>query len=218
MNERDEHDRQVDGGALDVEVAGETLRLLPQRCAFWPRQRLLLVADMHPGKAASFARLTQAIAATGAIRVAFLGDFLALANEDAMVQWRRRHLSLELLLVRGTQHATASVDWAALGVEVQSGPVLRGPFALVHSPEDAKPLAASHYGLAGQLHPVHVLHGQTHERVRVPCFRFTPDHAILPTFGAVTGGHPVQAFAGDRVFLVSEERIVALQAGPAAVN
>ena len=40
-----------------VEVGGAALHLLPQKAAWWPAERTLLVADAHIGKAVSFRRL-----------------------------------------------------------------------------------------------------------------------------------------------------------------
>jgi metallophosphoesterase superfamily enzyme len=41
-------------GAVDIEAAGEVLTLLPQRALFWPAMSMLVIADIHFGKAASF--------------------------------------------------------------------------------------------------------------------------------------------------------------------
>ena len=39
---------------VTVDVAGEQFVLLPQKAVFWPRERLLAIADIHFGKAATF--------------------------------------------------------------------------------------------------------------------------------------------------------------------
>ena len=36
-----------------IQVAGETLLLLPEKAVYWPDQRMLIVADIHFGKAAA---------------------------------------------------------------------------------------------------------------------------------------------------------------------
>jgi hypothetical protein len=80
-------------GALEVEAGGEVLILLPQRALFWPATSMLVVADIHFGKAASFRAqgipvprgtttenlemLTMLVADTGATNVLFLGRFPA---------------------------------------------------------------------------------------------------------------------------------------------
>ena len=37
-----------------IQCAGETVWLLPERALWWPAQRMLMVADAHFGKAATF--------------------------------------------------------------------------------------------------------------------------------------------------------------------
>ena len=39
---------------LPIELAGESVSLLPERAIYWPREGALIVADLHWGKAASF--------------------------------------------------------------------------------------------------------------------------------------------------------------------
>ena len=40
--------------SITVDVAGERLVLLPQKAVYWPRERMLAIADIHFGKAAAF--------------------------------------------------------------------------------------------------------------------------------------------------------------------
>ena len=49
------------GTPLPVNVAGETLWLLPERALWWPAQRVLWVADLHLGKAATYRALGQPV-------------------------------------------------------------------------------------------------------------------------------------------------------------
>ena len=98
---------------METQVAGLVLRLLPQRAAFLPDAGLLLVADLHLGKAQSFrrlgvpvpggttaetlARLDEALAATGARGIVFLGDLIHSARSrapaawEAVARWGERH-------------------------------------------------------------------------------------------------------------------------------
>jgi len=84
---------------LRVEIGSAPLVLLAERALFLPDQGALLVADVHIGKAASFrglgvpvphgtthgtlARLTAALAASGAMRLIVLGDFVHSARSFA---------------------------------------------------------------------------------------------------------------------------------------
>ena len=196
------------------------LQLLPQRAAHDPELGLLLVADAHIGKAVSFRRLgvpvpagtteqallrlDQLLAATNARHIVFLGDLLhsvraqRSAALDAMLAWRQRHAALRLTLVRGNHDQHAGDPPAALGIDCLDGPLLLGPWALQHQPG---PLAGA-YALAGHLHPGVVLSGRAHDRLRLPCFHFGPQSAVLPAFGAFTGLQVLPRQAGDQVFAV----------------
>lgn len=209
-------------------VAGERLVLLPQRAAWWPAAATLLVADFHLGKAASFrragialpegttadnlARLEGCVARLGAKRVAFLGDFLhsaegrAPATFDRFAAWRASRADLELLLVRGNHDDRAGDppgDWNFRCVN--PGEIL-SPFVLVHEPAAAK----AGYALAGHIHPAVRLSGGAGESLRLPCFWFGARVGVLPSFGAFTGSAVVRPKAGDRVFVVADDEVIAL--------
>lgn len=210
--------------AMAIEVAGEQLLLLPQKALFWPRERLLVVADIHFGKAAAFrslgvpvprgttaenlAALDALVDLHGARGIVFLGDFLhakaahAPATQRALHAWRERRPDLSLLLVRGNHDRHAGDPAARLRIELVDEPHARGPFAFCHHPE----LAAGGYVLAGHVHPTFRLTSRF-DSLRLPCFLVGPRRMILPSFGAFTGGHPVTPAPGERVYVSSGEAI-----------
>jgi DNA ligase-associated metallophosphoesterase len=215
---------------VDIDVGGARLRLLPQRAAFLPDCRTLLIADAHIGKAVAFRRLGVPVphgttgetlgaldgllASTGARRIVFLGDLLhsaqgrAPATIDRVTAWRHQHADVELTLVRGNhdQHAgDPPADWF---VEVLAGPLRLGGLALTHHPE---PLPGA-YVLAGHLHPAVRLGGRAHDRLRLPCFHFGPAVGVLPAFGAFTGMHVIAPAPGDRVYVAAGDAVRALPA------
>jgi DNA ligase-associated metallophosphoesterase len=213
---------------LSLDLAGERLVLLPQRAAFLPAHRTLLIADAHIGKAVSFrrlgvpvpeattagtlARLDAALAASGAERIVFLGDLLHSARAHAvdtlaaMRRWRQRHARLDLVLVRGNHDRHAGDPPADWGVRAADEPLRLGGLALRHHP-DPEPGA---YVLAGHVHPCVVLGGRAHDRLRLPCFHLGPAVGLLPAFGEFTGMHAVTRAPGDRVFVLQGERVVPL--------
>jgi len=219
----------VPPGALGVEAGGEHLLLLPERVAFWPRTRTLLVADAHLGKAAAFRcggipvpsgttdvnleRLTQLVFACDATRIVFLGDLVhskaaRQAVGTSFAAWRQRHAGVDIVLVRGNHDARAGDIDAAWNVRVVSDPLIEDGLALCHAP---RPVAGA-FALAGHLHPSAMLTGRGRDRLRVPCFWFAATQAVLPAFGAFTGTADIAAATGDRVFVVAGSRVVALEA------
>lgn len=212
----------------EFEVAGVCLHLLPQRAAYLPSMRCLLVADVHLGKAMSFRRLgvpvpeattaetlqrlSQAISDTAAEQIVFLGDLLhsarwrSPATADAVAQWRRAHTQLALTLVRGNHDSHAGdppPDWR---VQCVDGPLRFGGLALSHHPEPQ----ADAYVLAGHVHPAAVVTGRGGDRLRLPCFHFGPRVGVLPAFGAFTGMHVMPRNVDDRVFVIGGDTVRAL--------
>lgn len=211
-----------------LDLGGEPVQLLAERAAWLPRQRLLLVADVHFGKAMAFRRLgvpvpggttSDTLQRLGALAdrlhaagVVFLGDFLhapgsrATATLDTLQRWRDARPGLRLRLVRGNHDVRAGDPPPSLGVEVVDEPWPVAPgLVLGHHP---RPGAGVHL-IAGHLHPcVHL--GRGPDRLRLPCFRVGADVTVLPAFGAFTGMHPVALDGPWRLFAVADDRVVAV--------
>lgn len=223
--------------SIELALAGERLQLRSERAVYLPAHGALLVADVHVGKAQSFRRLgvpvpggTTAdtlrrfdalIDATGARRIVFLGDFLHSAQAQtattlaALARWRERRATLGLTLVRGNHDLRAGDPAAALRIEALDEPLRLGGLALCHHP---RPVAGA-YTLAGHWHPCAPLGGRAHDRLRLPCFWLGAEAhhpvGVLPAFGGFTGMHPIERRAGDRVFVLTEDRVAELPRGGA---
>ena len=207
-----------------VEIAGERLLLLPEKAAYWPAQQMLIIADIHFGKAASFRAqgipvphgtttenllgLEALIERHGARHVVFLGDFLharaahASSTQQAMLAWRQSRPGLRLTLVRGNHDKHAGDPAAVLDIELVDEPHMVGPFAFCHHPD----LDTDGYALAGHVHPAWVL-ATRFDSLRLPCFVVGSERMILPSFGSFTGGHVVTREAGDAIFVTSGEAV-----------
>lgn len=218
--------------ALTVTVAGEPLLALPDRALVWPRQRTLIVADVHLGKGAAFrragvpvpsgstaadlARLDALIAAHAPERLLVLGDLFhaalhadepALAAVDA---FRSRHPALAVVAIRGNHDraverlpATWRIDWVI-------GSRHEAPFVFAHEPgSDPRGVV-----LAGHIHPVLKLQSRR-DRARLPIywFRHAERIVVLPSFGSFTGGWPVAPARTDTVIAVTPDGLVPIQSG-----
>jgi DNA ligase-associated metallophosphoesterase len=212
---------------LQLELAGEVVRLLPERALFWPAACALVMADVHWGKAATFRaagipipggatrhdleRLDRAVARTGARRLVVLGDlFHARAGRVAsrtladLRRWREARGTLEIQLVRGNHDRHAGDPPTDLGITCVDAPALLPPFVLRHQP------AASEdgYTLAGHVHPGIVLAGAGLFRERLPCFVVGESVAVLPAFGSFTGLGMITPEPGERIFVVAEGEVL----------
>lgn len=193
--------------ALEVDIAGEPVRLLADRALYWPRIRRLLLADLHLGKGDTFRaagipvpsggtahdlrRIDALLHMTQAQSLWILGDFLhARRNAAVDAAWRtlrNTHASLDFAVVPGNHdHA---LDAAAAGIAIVPEGTREGPFEFRHAPPAHPPAA---HVLCGHVHPVLRLPGAG----RHPVFWLHPRMTVLPAFSAFTGGHAVRREPG----------------------
>jgi hypothetical protein len=181
--------------------AGEEMLLVQGRALFWPRERALLVADLHLEKASFFAsfgqmlppydsretleRLALSVRETGAVRLFALGDNF----HDA-----KGGLRLEPHAAGMLAALTRVLDWVWIsgnhdgGVSKVAGGTLAeevaaGGLTLRHkaAPSTRTP------ELSGHFHPRLMLSARG-RRIARPCAVMSEQRLILPAFGALTGG------------------------------
>jgi uncharacterized protein len=220
------------GKPLPITYAGHTVWLLPEHALWWPEGRVLFIADLHIGKAATYRalgqpvpsgttaenlrRLSELIQHYQPAQLVFLGDFLhaAQARTSAVFSqleaWRQSHASLNCTLVRGNHDSRAGDPPPGLNIQVVDEPYLVGPFAACHHPQTH----STHAVLAGHLHPATQLQGPARDRLRLPCFVFEERSAILPAFGEFTGGYTVAAQLGVQLYAAGGQTVWRLASLP----
>lgn len=210
---------------VEIELCGTQLWLLADRALYWPARKALVVADVHFGKAGSYRALHQPVprgstaatlqrldallAAYACEQLIILGDFIharsgrAAATLARLQEWRARHSTLQIRLIRGNHDRHAGDPPAELGIEVLDQPWLLPPFALQHEPQahPERPV------LAGHVHPVCVLRGRARQRLRLPCFVIDEQVSLLPAFGEFTGGWEVTPEATARLYLAGDGQV-----------
>jgi DNA ligase-associated metallophosphoesterase len=174
---------------------GQTLHARASGALWWPDARVLVIGDLHFGKAQraarrgggllppyemaeTLARLDAEIAATDPATVIALGDSFDDPEAEARMMDRDAEWLARLMAGREWVWVTGNHDPGP----VETGGSLRaewhhGGLAFRHIATDATPEVSAHY------HPKARLAGTAR-----PCFLIDAQRIILPAFGAYTGG------------------------------
>ncbi|SBO42040.1 ligase-associated DNA damage response endonuclease PdeM [Cyanobium sp. NIES-981] len=199
---------------------GHPLTLLADRAVWDPTQAVLLVADLHLGKAETFQSHGIPLPSDGDATT--LNALLALAHRHQPRQvvvlgdliHSRLGLTQELRSKLAALPALLGCPLRLIGGNHERGSWIEGlpqepslalgPWWLSHEPDPRQ----DRLNLCGHLHPV-ALVGRGRDRLRLPCFSYSlqQERLALPAFGALTGGHPLGS--GEQQWLVVEGNVQA---------
>jgi hypothetical protein len=52
------------------------------------------------------------------------------------------------------------------------------------------------------------MQGKGRQRLKFPCFYFTPGQGILPAFGSFTGIHPLRPKKNDSIYIIADQKVL----------
>lgn len=201
----------------------QELVLDPLKSFYWVDQQALVISDLHLGKAGHFrkngvpvprqihtsdlSRLDRLIKKYTPEQIIFLGDLFH--SEENLewadfINWSVSHRHLKQVLVQGNHDILDSAAYERTRIEIISEWV-EPPFHFTHAPAET-----TLYNVSGHIHPGVRLHGRARQGMRLPCFYFTDQQAILPAFGNFTGSYVLTPRKGDRIFALMEGAIIEL--------
>lgn len=206
-------------------LLGEDLILLPQKAIYWPSKKYLILSDLHFGKATHFRKhgiavpsevalqnfdtLSQLLKTTQATEIFLLGDLFHSTHNSEWEQfktWRNDFPLLTFHLVMGNHDILNGKEYAALNLKVHPTTYIVAPFIFTHKPMyTASPLG---YNIAGHIHPSVQIRGSGKQKIKLNCFYFSKNYAVLPAFGSFTGSCCIETSKGDDVFLVLDNSVV----------
>lgn len=201
------------------------IELLAERAIWDSRRGLLLVADLHLGKAEVFQGfgiplpsdgdlgtlnpLLALVHRLGPSEVVVLGDLIhsrlgLTADLRQKIKALPDLMGCPLRLIGGNHERGSWLEGLPL-----APPQAVGPWWLSHAPNPQE----GRLNLCGHRHPVAVV-GNAVDRLRLPCFAFDPQTnvLVLPAFGSLTGGHPCPP--QERLWLVADGQVVPWEGRP----
>lgn len=184
---------------LEIKIAGHQLILHPEKCLFWPLQRMLIISDFHAGKITHFrksgiavpqasfqkdiARIKKLLTDLKPLQCIFLGDLFHSKINSEWLQVQalfEEFTAVEFILVNGN-HDTS---------------LLKQPLHKLHSVNDLavgdillthEPQKSSYFNFCGHLHPAVHLRQKARQSMSLPCFALSKEQLLFPAFGSFTG-------------------------------
>ncbi|GAB5556156.1 MAG: ligase-associated DNA damage response endonuclease PdeM [Schleiferiaceae bacterium] len=206
--------------AITIEIKGEEVVLLPEKALLLPQRSVLVVADLHLGKATHFQKAGMSIPnAVGKDdlknlqsiidewkpeEVLFLGDVFhsysngewewlrAFCNRNESIRWKLTVGNHDILPVEKYEE----LHWETCKI------ARYGDLAFCHEPDSKLDFA-----VVGHLHPGYTLRGRGRQSVTLPCFHLTPKLLMMPSFGFFTGCVPQKMTKKDAIYAIAEGEI-----------
>ena len=211
---------------MNVSIFGEQLEMYPQKAIFWRRQKMLLLADLHLGKVNHFRKsgipvppkandknlegIVDLINHLVPERVVCLGD---LFHSHYNPEWEvfgelvKHFNKASFELVLGNHDIMSGQQYKRKEIAVHETLSIR-PFLFTHHP--TKDDQGVLYNIAGHLHPGVRLTGKARQSITLPCFHFGEHIGLLPAFGAFTGLARIQPRKHDKVFVIIDDKVIAV--------
>jgi len=203
--------------------------LSANRTAFWEEQKALILSDLHIGKSGHFRkngigipqnmfsedmqRLFAEIQFYNPAKVIIVGDlFHSHSNKehDLFLKWRKNIMHIEMHLVMGNHDILKKEWYAEAGIIIHENALCIDPFVFTHDICTQQNPDTS-YCFSGHIHPGIIMKGIGKQALRMPCFYFNKDYAVLPAFGKFTGMHPIKPTHSDAVFALAGNSILKIQ-------
>ncbi|WP_182870330.1 ligase-associated DNA damage response endonuclease PdeM [Stieleria mannarensis] len=212
---------------IDIDLAGHSFRLFAECCVYWPAQDMLLVADAHLGKEATFRRqgipvpvgstqstlssIASVLGRTGASRLCILGDLFH-SRSSLSTEVRERvdgffddFAHVECSLIVGNHDVQVGRLPAAWPLQVFKQGHRIGSVALGHHPAD--PAEGAELYLCGHLHPAVQFRSGRESAGVFPCFWHSAGCLVLPAIGAFTGTHLIRPRQNDATWFIAGDEV-----------
>jgi DNA ligase-associated metallophosphoesterase len=207
---------------LQIPALKLELQLHPSHAVYIPAYNLLLIADLHIGKANHFQKngiavpsgsdletlnkLSRLIEAVNPGRLWILGDLFHSKHNaafDKIIAFREQFNEIEFGLIHGNHDILEDRLYANANI-----PSLGKKQNLENLTFTHEPIAnESGFQIYGHIHPAIMLSGKAKQRMWRPCFWIGQRHLCLPSFGAFTGGARINPGKKDIIYVSTGDEV-----------
>jgi len=212
---------------MEILINDQKIQLLPEKAALWVDEGILIVADIHIGKAATLqsagipvpegamqqdlSKLANLIAQLAVERCIIVGDLIhSKSGVTTLVQqifadWLAT-IKCKVDLVFGNhdrfliKHLPTS--W---NLQPHHQNLVIGPFCFSHFPE----ILEDTFVWSGHLHPQFTLQSRN-DRLTLPCFQISAQLVILPAFSSFVGGTNIYKDSSKQIYVTTGSEVICL--------
>ncbi|MEJ5995323.1 ligase-associated DNA damage response endonuclease PdeM [Pedobacter sp. Du54] len=211
--------------SISITICEEELTLAKERALFLPKQKLLVISDLHLGKSAHFRKAGVQVPSTLAKddlqRLAISidqyepetllinGDMFhheLNTDVDDFEKWKQNYPLLKFVLVKGNHDRLTNKHYNDLNIEVHEPSFCTNKFCFIHDSTQCK--EETLYPVSGHVHPGITVLGKAKQRLKFPCFYFGEKYAILPAFSVFTGLFNVKAKKSDQIYAITPSQVI----------
>jgi DNA ligase-associated metallophosphoesterase len=212
---------------MQLSLNNSTFTLLPEKALYKEDERLLIIADVHLGKASHFRKegvymppnahledyeaLRRIFDKLQPRKVYFLGDlFHSKLNKewDLFAPLIREYDKIAFTLILGNHDIIDTALFLGLNIVVVNESIEEGAFIYSHMPVETP---ADAINIVGHIHPGILLEGKARQSVRLPCYHLCGNTLLLPAFGKLTGLFMIDCKKEDRVFAVLPSEVIEIK-------
>ncbi len=211
---------------LPHEILNNQFLVTANRCIYWENEKTLILSDLHLGKTGHFRKsgigipqtvmkedmqhLIAAIQFFQPKRLIIIGDlFHSHFNKEHnfFLKWRNDLQQIPIILVKGNHDILENSWYEEAGIQIADKIFTTPDFIFAHDVNDC-PVDSNKYCFSGHIHPGISIKGKGKQHLRLACFYFGKQHAVLPAFGRFTGTHIIEPEKGDVVFAIVEKGVI----------
>ncbi len=208
-----------------VKFGDFSLGFLKEKALLIRELESIFIADLHLGKAshfrkagipipepiheADFQNLNNLLLGMKPKKIFFLGD---LFHSTWNGQWEEFNSFLtafsetEFHLIKGNHDILSPTYYKNSVLKIHEHPLQLGPFVFSHEPIST--LDRGLLNICGHIHPGLLLRGKARQSVKIPCFHWSENILVLPSFGNFTGLALIKPLESDKIWGISGEKVI----------